>query len=293
MRHILVTGGNKGIGLAICQAILEHDEHTRVILGSRDSERGEAAINRLLEVQGGWRERLMLLPLDVSDDLSVQAAVQAVAASINDGAATLYGIVNNAGIGFGSKEPGPVLEVNVRGIHRVCQAFLPLLDPTEGRVVNITSAAGPRFVSECQPGLRQFLTDPAIEWPRLDAFMADHIDPENGTLTGDGLDNSDAYGFSKACANTYTLNLARENPHLAINACTPGWIDTDLTHSHAVASGKTPEELGMKPPSEGTRSALHLLFAPLAGNGWYYGSDAVRSPIDAYRGPGDPPYTGP
>ena len=73
----------------------------------------------------------------------------------------------------------------------------------------------------------------------------------------------------------------------------PGWIDTDLTHFYAVSSGRSPEELGMTPPSEGTRAPLHLLFATLEGNGRYYGSDAVRSPIDAYRAPGDPPYTGP
>jgi len=104
--------------------------------------------------------------------------------------------------------------------------------------------------------------------------------------------DSDTYGLSKACANSYTLCLAREHPSLSINACTPGWIDTDLTRYHAEASGKSPTELGMKPASQGTRSALHLLFEALEGNGRYYGSDAVRSPLDAYRAPGDPPFQG-
>ena len=293
MKRILVTGGNKGIGLAICQAILETHDDTHVVLGSRSPERGASAIASLVELQPSWSERLTLLPLDVSDDQSVSSAAATLAASCSDSVTPLYGIVNNAGIGFGSNEPGPVLEVNVRGIHRVCQAFIPLLDQKHGRVVNITSAAGPRFVSECQPELRQFLVDPKVGWDQLDAFMAEHIDAQTGELTGHGLSNDNTYGFSKACANTYTLNLAREHPQLSVNACTPGWIDTDLTHFYAVSSGRSPEELGMKPPSEGTRAPLHLLFATLEGNGRYYGSDAVRSPIDAYRAPGDPPYTGP
>jgi hypothetical protein len=41
---------------------------------------------------------------------------------------------------------------------------------------------------------------------------------------------------------------------------------------------------------------LFLLFGdvpnPEVNQGRYYGSDAVRSPIDVYRGPGDPPYVG-
>ena len=58
------------------------------------------------------------------------------------------------------------------------------------------------------------------------------------------------------------------------------------------AAGKSAAELGMMPPVEGTCSALFLLFEELQGSGYYYGSDAVRSPLDRYRAPGDPPYAG-
>ena len=43
MSTFLVTGANKGIGLACCEAILEQSENNRVLLGSRDKARGEAA----------------------------------------------------------------------------------------------------------------------------------------------------------------------------------------------------------------------------------------------------------
>jgi NAD(P)-dependent dehydrogenase (short-subunit alcohol dehydrogenase family) len=107
-----------------------------------------------------------------------------------------------------------------------------------------------------------------------------------------GLSDGDPYGLSKACANSYTMLLARENPTLKINASTPGFIETDLTRPYAEARDKTPADMGMKAPDQGVRSTLFLLFGDPEGTGCYYGSDAVRSPIDRYRAPGDPPYTG-
>ena len=43
---IVVTGANKGIGLALVRAILEHHTDTGVYLGSRDVERGRSARDR-------------------------------------------------------------------------------------------------------------------------------------------------------------------------------------------------------------------------------------------------------
>ncbi|CAK0803963.1 unnamed protein product [Prorocentrum cordatum] len=80
-----------------------------------------------------------------------------------------------------------------------------------------------------------------------------------------------------------TMLLAREHPNLKVNAITPGYILTDMTRN----AGAT------KSPEEGTKAALYCLMGELEGNGRYYGSDAVRSPLDRYRGPGDPPYAGP
>lgn len=90
----------------------------------------------------------------------------------------------------------------------------------------------------------------------------------------------------------YNHLVAREHPSLIVNACTPGFIETDLTRPMAARSGRTPEQMGMKPPKEGTLAAMKLLFGDVATSGRYYGSDGVRSPLHKYRAPGDPPYTG-
>ena len=106
-----------------------------------------------------------------------------------------------------------------------------------------------------------------------------------------GLGEANAYGFSKACVNLYTLMLARQNPQLCINACTPGYIETDLTRPQAIKRGVSPADLGMKSPLHGTAATLFLLFGAPHGSGHYYGSDARRSPLDRYRAPGSPEYT--
>ncbi len=107
-----------------------------------------------------------------------------------------------------------------------------------------------------------------------------------------GLGDGVPYGLSKACANSLTLHLAREFPQFVINACTPGFIATDLTRVFEQERGKAPEELGMKTPREGANTPIFLLFGDPEGSGHFYGSDAKRSPLYRYRAPGSPPYAG-
>ena len=84
------------------------------------------------------------------------------------------------------------------------------------------------------------------------------------------------------------MQLAQQQPSLKVNACSPGYVLTDLTAG--MGASKTPDE------SNCHVAPLFLLFdeppTPPA-TAWYYGSDAVRSPLNVYRGPGDSPYTGP
>lgn len=294
MRRVLVTGANKGIGLAIAAEILGRHDDTFVLIGSRDLERGRAALGKLTGRQAAWADRAEVLEIDVSSDDSVAKAAENVATQLGRQPAPLYAVVNNAGIGLGSGDLRSILNVNTLGVRRVCEAFLPLVDPSSGRIVNITSASGPNYVATCSPDTQRQFLDTQIAWPSLESLMNECLAIDGGApaFEARGLGDGNAYGLSKACANTYTLILARENPGLRINACTPGFIETDMTRPYAQAQGRAPAEMGMKSPTEGTRSAMFLLFGEPQGNGHYYGSDAERSPLDRYRAPGDPPYTG-
>jgi NAD(P)-dependent dehydrogenase (short-subunit alcohol dehydrogenase family) len=293
MLSILVTGANKGIGLAIAKGILVERDDTFVLLGSRSRARGEAAVKDLAAEQPSFAERTRVVELDVGSDASVAAALGSVRDHLvpND---SLHALVNNAGIGSAAQGLAEVLRVNTVGVHRVSETFLPLIDAARGRIVNVTSAAGPNFVARCADERKRFFLNPLTDWSELEALMQECLELEGDASAFEraGLGNGDGYGLSKACTNTYTLQLARRYPHLAINACTPGFIETDLTRHYVAAQGKSASELGMKTPAEGARSPLHLLFAELEGNGRYYGSDCQRSPLDRYRAPGSAPYTG-
>jgi NAD(P)-dependent dehydrogenase (short-subunit alcohol dehydrogenase family) len=292
-RPILVTGANRGIGRATVKAILDHSSDTRVFLGSRSKERGQQTRREIIDEQPQADGRIEVVELDVADNESVHAAAESVADSLGDD--PLYGVVNNAGIGDYERPLEQVLNVNVYGPHRVGEAFVPMIDHPDGRVVNVSSAAGPNFVNDCSDDHRDLLTNDDVTWEQIEAFMDTcrrAADDAGGDFGRTDIGDASAYGLSKACLNAYTIALARQNPELTINACTPGFIETDLTRPMAERNDKDPREMGMKPPEEGTRAQMYLLFGEPGGSGWYFGSDAKRSPMDRYRSPGDPPYTG-
>ena len=291
MKRILITGANKGIGLATVAKLLGSYDETFLLLGSRDSKKGQQALNSLVDRQPEWKDRLDLIQIDVEQDLSVNSAAEEVVTKFGKTPSPLYAILNNAGIGDSMLGLNKVLQVNTFGPKRVCDAFLPLLNPSIGRVVNVTSASGPLYLAGSSNETKKLLTNHEVSWTEIEKFMSECLKLESERTTDWGGDWS-AYGISKACTNAYSIYLAKKNPNLTINACTPGFIETDLTRPMAESNGKTPAEMGMKSPEEGVSASVFLLMGNPSGSGHYYGSDCVRSPLDKYRSPSDPPYTG-
>jgi NAD(P)-dependent dehydrogenase (short-subunit alcohol dehydrogenase family) len=108
-RFILVTGGNKGIGRAVCERLVTEWADTVVFVGSRDRGRGEQAVNDMVKSTRCDPSRLSCLQIDTSSDASVQEAAGQLSIRLNQqqqqqqqqqpkDAARLYGIVNNAGV---------------------------------------------------------------------------------------------------------------------------------------------------------------------------------------------------
>src|ERR1700689_3811847 len=147
----LVTGANQGIGLQIAKELAA--KNFTVLVGSRNLERGEAAVK---EVGPDARA----LQLDVTDQASIAAAAERIRKEFG----RLDVLVNNAAISHTGKLPGTsiaefvkltrpsnvsldevraVWETNVFGVLAVYQAMLPLLrEAPEARIVNVSSGVG-------------------------------------------------------------------------------------------------------------------------------------------------------
>ena len=94
--------------------------------------------------------------------------------------------------------------------------------------------------------------------------------------------NIDVYGLSKALVACYTGYFANQHPNILSSCVTPGFINTQMTAGYGAS----------KSPDQGILSIMHCLLEELGGNGWYYGSDAVRSPYHFMRNPGEMAYDG-
>jgi carbonyl reductase 1 len=275
LKRVLVTGANKGIGREICRRLIADVPDCHVLLGSRSALRGALAVEAILEQEPSGAGRLEMVELDVEDDASVAAAAAAIRAKFGDDA-PLYGLCNNAGVGFGKSIPA-TLSANFYSQKRVAEAMAPLLEDG-GRVCNIASASGPNYVAGlADPAAVELFTSKDTTYAALEA----ELQRQAAMTDYEGV----SYGLSKAAVNSWTRIFARDHPRLRINSCSPGYVLTDLTRG--MGATKTPEQ------SNCHVAPLHLLFGEVPfpeGNGRYYGSDAVRSPLDRYRGPGDPPY---
>jgi NAD(P)-dependent dehydrogenase (short-subunit alcohol dehydrogenase family) len=220
-RIALVTGGNKGIGLEISRNL--SSAGCTVLLGARDTERGQQAV-RQLEQNG-------LIDVHVIEiDVTKQDTVTAAAQQIERRYGRLDILVNNAGVNLrGDGLPGAadvsavqrIFDTNFFGALRVAQAMLPLLEKSgAGRIVNVSSGLGSLA----------FNSDPS--WPGY-----------NTKLIG--------YNASKAALNMLTVHLAFEvrGTKIKVNSANPGFTKTDLNDN----TGTQPVEVGA---IEATRLAL-------------------------------------
>lgn len=139
-KHVLVTGGNKGIGFTICQGLLAAGFD--VILAARSLDKAKVAIERLQS------SNVRPIKLDVSDDDSIDLAAKNLSQEID----SLDVLINNAGIypdkGVNlltvSRELlNQTMNINAFGAIRVTQAFLSLLTKSSAaRVINTSSGYG-------------------------------------------------------------------------------------------------------------------------------------------------------
>ena len=225
-RVALVTGANKGIGFEIARDLARKGFH--VFLGARDTNAGEAAVQKLNKESGTPDSGLVtnasparthtpaapkyneggslitFLKIDITNIDSIKRAAEEFSKQSD----RLDALVNNAGILLDDDKdiltiPSEIFETTLRtntlGALLVSQAFVPFLEKSDApRIVNVSSGGG--------------------------------------QLTDGGGDWAPAYCISKTALNGVTVQLAAALPKFAVNSVCPGWVRTDMGGSNATRS---------------------------------------------------------
>ncbi|XP_002721307.2 carbonyl reductase [NADPH] 1-like isoform X2 [Oryctolagus cuniculus] len=254
-RVALVTGANKGVGFAITRALCRLFSGD-VVLTARDEARGRAAVQQL-QAEG-------LSPrfhqLDITDLQSIRA--------LRDFLRKEYGgldvLVNNAGIAFKMEDTTPfhiqaevTMKTNFHGTRDVCTELLPLMRPG-GRVVNVSSLEGHRTLKSCSPELQHKFRSETITEEELVGLMKKFVgDAKKGVHQKEGWPDT-TYGVTKIGVTVLSriqarhLSEQRGGDKILLNACTPGWVRTDMAGPNAPKSpeegAETPVYLALLPP---------------------------------------------
>ncbi len=191
-RTALVTGGSRGLGLQIAEALGEAG--ARVVISARKANELEAAVEALKArgVEASW----------IAADSSQPAEVQRLADASLEMLGHVDILVNNAGATWGAPaEEHPldawdkVMNLNVRAIFLLSQAIgkASMIPRRQGRIINVASIAG--------------------------------LGGNTGAMT------SVAYNTSKAAVINFTRALAGEwGVHgINVNALAPGFFPSKMT----------------------------------------------------------------
>lgn len=134
-RRALITGGSRGIGLAIAQAYAQAGAD--VAICARSQAALEVAREQLLQTG----RRISVRACDVSDPAAIKAWVEQAAADL--GGVDI--LVNNAsGFGRTDDEEGWALsiQVDLMSAVRACHAAMPFLEKQGGSILHISSISG-------------------------------------------------------------------------------------------------------------------------------------------------------
>jgi NAD(P)-dependent dehydrogenase (short-subunit alcohol dehydrogenase family) len=229
MKTVLVTGGNRGIGLEICRQLdgLGH----KVILGSRDLTKGNVAA-------ASFSKNVIVKQLDVTDEKSIQDLFEFVRA----GFGKLDVLVNNAGLGASHtlEENGLLgkikngIKKDFKGAWQAVQRLKPVLQKTgfvrQNQTAQNISLDGVKHLMD---------TNFYGAWRMIQVFIPLLLKSEEGRVinmsSGMGELNSlsgayPGYSLSKSSLNALTIMFSNELKETAIkvNAMCPGWVRTDM-----------------------------------------------------------------
>jgi NAD(P)-dependent dehydrogenase (short-subunit alcohol dehydrogenase family) len=196
IRHSLVTGANRGLGLEFVRQLLANGGH--VVAACRHPGKA-TALNTLAGEHPG---RLHVLPLDVASEKSRTELARELPLVLGDDGAPsgrLDLLLNNAGVLHSGERWGHVQESILEDSVRT-NAFGPLL---------LAQALAPQLA---------------------DGATVANVSSMMGSLSGRTEFRSPSYCISKAAQNMATVLLAKALAprDIKVVALSPGWVQTDM-----------------------------------------------------------------
>ncbi len=198
MRHCLVTGANRGLGLEFVRQLLARGDH--VVATARQPGRA-TALNALAGEHPG---RLHVLPLDVAFGRSREELLRELPLVLDDRRLGL--VVNNAGVLRGGERFGQVAEADLETSVR-------------------TNALGPFLLVQALAGLL------------ADGGVVANMSSEIGSIALRRQFRTPSYAMGKAAQNMGTALLAQalQPRGIRVVALHPGWVRTDMGGERAPA----------------------------------------------------------
>ena len=192
MHNVLVTGGSRGIGLAIAQRLAGNGYHV-IAVARRESDELRSSIETAATQGSG---RIVFRAFDLSETDAIPAFVK----GLRDEFGAIYGLVNNAGIGtegllatMHNSEIEALMRLNVLSpIILTKYVVRHMMADGAGRIINMSSI----IASTGYNGLSVYAATKAA-----------------------------ATGFTRSLAREVG------KLGITVNAIAPGFIDTELTHS--------------------------------------------------------------
>ncbi len=137
MKSVLITGGSRGIGLAVTRLLI--NEYDYVAICARD----EDSLNRIKAETPG---QIHIFTGDVSNYNFVSQMVNTIISE----AGHLDVLINNAGISvvglFSDTTPDiwqNLLDINLNSVYNTCHCILPhMIHAKQGRIINVSSVWG-------------------------------------------------------------------------------------------------------------------------------------------------------
>ncbi len=257
----LVTGATSGIGEVTARALAQAGASS--LLVGRDALRGQAALEDIKAQSGNPNVHLFVA------DLSVQAQVRTLAASVQRQYPKLNVLINNAGAVFGTRQ------LTADGIERTFALnHLSYFLLTTLLLEQLKAGAPSRIINVASATHKMARRSQVEDWQSQKSYSM-----------------TQAYHRSKLANLLFTYELARrlEGTLVTVNAVKPGFTKTGLGRGSGGLMAlflRLMTVLMAQPTEKGAETAIYLATAPQVAqlSGKYFDKQAaIQSSTDSYN----------